>query len=94
MTDNFILDPDALLDYQRDWTDWLAAVGDTIATSTWIMPTGLTSTREERTDTTATVWIKATVDAPRNTWLRVTNRITTVGGRTDDRTFTIKIQDR
>lgn len=87
----FTKDPNSVLDYQRDWSDWLATVDDTIATSTWIVPPGLTKGAESKTDTTATVWLSGgTV----GTSYDVTNRITTAGGRTDDRTFRISIRER
>ena len=34
-------DPDAVLDYGFDWSAWLEA-GDTIVTSEWIVPEGIT----------------------------------------------------
>lgn len=89
----FVKDPDAELDYTRDWSDWLTAVGDTIDTSTWIVPEGLEigEAGETNDDTTATIWLKGgIVDVE----YEVTNRITTAGGRTDDRTFKVVIRQR
>jgi len=37
----FLKDPDAVLDYGFDWSDWLAD-GETISTSTWTVETGIT----------------------------------------------------
>lgn len=93
MTD-LIKDPDAILDYGVDWTAWLD--GDTIATSTWILPasSGLTQSNASinAAATVATVWLAGgdVVAAP---WM-VTNRITTAGGRTEDRSFLLTVRER
>ena len=84
-------DPDAVLDYSVDWSLWLA--GDAIATSQWILApdTDLEAAADTNTTTKATVWLSG--GAAGTTYL-ATNRITTAGGRTDDRTISIKVQDR
>ena len=88
---NFTKDPQAVLDYTIDWTKWLDEVGETIATRTWIVPTGLTKVTETNTTKLATVWLSGgTVE----TNYTVTNRITTVAGRTDDRSITIRVKER
>lgn len=43
MSDSFIKDPAARLDYSWDWTAWLADVGDTISSATVTVPVGLTA---------------------------------------------------
>ncbi|MCC6366857.1 MAG: hypothetical protein IT165_25325 [Bryobacterales bacterium] len=84
-----IKDPNAVLDYSVDWTRWLN--GDSIATSDWTVPVGLTEVTDTHTGTKATVWLSGgTVGAT----YTVTNRITTTGGRTDDRSFDVKIAER
>jgi len=85
----FPKDPDAILDYVIDWTAWLGA--DTIAASQWIVPSGLTKTAEENSSTTATVWLSGGSAGQRYT---VTNRITTAGGRTEDRSISIQVKER
>lgn len=85
----FEKDPTAVLDYEIDWAGgppgpWLAT-GETIVTSTWALPTGITSTSESSTGTTATIWLGA---CPAGTYL-VTNTITTSAGRTNSRTLHI-----
>ncbi len=85
----FTKDPDAELDYRRDWSKWLPE-GDTIETSTWLVPDGITSESESHDDTTATIWLSGgTVGQS----YEITNRITTTEGRTDDRTFTVAIRN-
>lgn len=88
--DTYIHDPDAVLDYARDWSGWLAS-GETIATSLWIVPEGITEGASDHTDTTTVVWISGGTGGQQ---YRITNRITTSQGRTDDRSITLYVQDR
>ena len=81
----------AVLDYTIDWTKWLDEVGDTIETSTWIVPTGLTKVTETNTTKLATVWLSGGTVGMNYT---VTNRITTAAGRADDRSITIRVRER
>lgn len=85
-------DPDAKLDYTVDWSDWLAA-GDEIATSSWIIPAGLTqaSPSPSHDGSKATVWISG---GTAGQVYIVTNRITTTGGRTEDRSFALRGQQK
>ena len=85
----FTKDPDAVLDYLIDWTRWLAS--DKIATSAWIVPSGLTNVGDSKAATTATVWLAGGTAGQSYT---VTNRITTTGGRTEDRSIIIRIEER
>ena len=87
----FTKDPDATLDYVLDWTEWLGAFGDTIATSSWTVPDGLVKVTESNTSVLATVWLSGGTDGQAYS---VTNRITTVGGRADDRTIKIKVRNK
>lgn len=85
----FVKDPNAVLDYYVDWTRWLN--GDTIATSVWTVAAGLTIANDTHTTTAAIVWLSGgTVSET----YKVTNRITTTGGRTEDRSFDVKIAER
>ena len=86
----FLKDPDAILDYSVDWSKWLAA--DQIETSAWfVSDPALETTDDSKTTTRTTVWLAGGVAGQSYT---VTNRITTAGGRTDDRSFVIQVQDR
>lgn len=85
-----IKDPNATLEFGRDWSTWLPA-GDTIVTSTWIIPTGLTKTDESNTTTTATVWLSG---GTLGQSYEITNRIVTAQGRTDDRSIQIVVLNR
>lgn len=76
--------PNADLDYTIDWTDWLA--GDTIATSTWTLPSGITKDHDTSDATSATIWVSGGVVLFS---YRLVNHITTAGGRVNDRSIII-----
>lgn len=81
-------DPDATKDYTLDWREWLA--GDRLATSNWSADAGLvvTSSAISADEQQTTVWLASgTVDA----LYSVQNRITTDAGRSDDRTFLVRV---
>jgi hypothetical protein len=48
-------DPDAVVDYRIDWSDRLN--GDTIAISTWTVPSGITKDSDTHDNTTTTIWL-------------------------------------
>jgi hypothetical protein len=82
-------DPDETLDYTVDWADALG--GDTIASSTWTVPTGITRGTDSNTATTATIWISGG-SADQN--YSLLNRITTAGGRTREQTCTLRVSTK
>lgn len=54
--------PSGTLDYRVDWSKWLDP-GDTIASATWTVPTGLTQPFPASSTTTeATVWLAGGAD--------------------------------
>jgi hypothetical protein len=89
-------DPSAVLDWGTNWSAWLGT--DTISTSTWsvtetspVGATALTLATSTHDATTTTIWLSGgALDAR----YRITNRIVTAGGRTDDRSFYVTIKDR
>lgn len=85
----FVKDPDAVLDYTGSWAAWLK--GDTILTSTWEVPTGITKDSDSHTSTETLIWLSGGT-AGESYQLR--NHITTAAGRADDRTITIKVKER
>lgn len=87
---SYIKDPNAVLDYGFDWSSWLAT-GETISTSTWVVPTGITKDSDSKTTTTTTIWLSGGTDGEN---YDVVNRIVTSAGRTDDRAITIKVRNR
>lgn len=84
----FVKDPQAKLDYKIDWSDWLDA--DTISTSTWTVPTGITGSNMSKTATTTTIWLAG---GTAGTTYSVTNHIITAVSREDERTIKIKVKE-
>jgi hypothetical protein len=82
-------DPDEVLDYQIDWSARLA--GDTISSSSWIVPDGITKNRDSATDTSTTVWLSGGTEGAA---LSLTNRIVTAGGRMMDQSVVLKIRSK
>lgn len=98
---SFLKDPQAVLDYKFDWkaltngsgeSDWLAAA-ETISVRTVTVPTGLTKDSDSITDTatSVTVWLSGGTAGQE---YAVTCHIETSAGRKDDRTVTIRVQQR
>jgi hypothetical protein len=87
-------DPNEVLDYQINWARRVQSSrtpDDTIESSTWIVPDGITSPSDTFTDTTTTIWLSGgTVDET----YELTNRVVTTEGRTMDESVTIKIKER
>ena len=90
MADPFIKDPDAVLDYQWTFASWLPS-GDTIVSATVTADTGLTLDSTSNTTTTVTAWLSGGTVGEKYS---VRCRITTAGGRTDDRTITLNCMQR
>jgi hypothetical protein len=83
-------DPDGVLDYGLDWTEWLGE--DSLASSTWVVPDGLTKpTPDSFTEFSTLIWLGGGVAG---TTYDIVNRITTAGGRTCDRTIKLKVVNR
>lgn len=85
-------DPDAVLDYQFDWSQWLQD-GETIDTSIFIVEGSATlETFDESIDGGfTTFWAR---NGAAGDVARITNRVTTNQGRTDDDTATLRIRAR
>lgn len=81
-------DSNDILDYIFDWTNFLD--GDTIQTSTWTVPAGITKVTDTKTDKKATIWLSGGTNGQTYT---VLNRIVTAGGRTKDKSFCIYITE-
>lgn len=85
----FLKDPDAVLDYEFDWSEWLAS-GETIS-STTVTVTGVTLDSSPNDSTSVVAWVSGGTDGAVAT---VACRITTSAGRTDERTITLRITER
>ena len=82
-------DPNEVLDYTIDWDGRLG--GDTIASSAWTVPAGITKDSDTMADATTTIWLSG---GTHNTKYTLENRITTEGGRTLDQSVKILIRNR
>ena len=82
-------DPNATLDYGFDWTDWLN--GDTINSSSWIIPSGLTEGSNGHNSEVTWVWLSG---GTAGQVYNLVNRIVTVGGRTEDQTITLIVKNK
>ena len=86
---SFVKDPDARLDYEVDWSEWLPS-GDTIVLSEWeVDDAALTLDGEDFNTLSAVVFAS---DGVLGSSYLVTNRITTDQGRINDKTIKIKIK--
>ena len=87
---NIMKDPDSVLDYGFDWSDWLVT-GETISTSGWEVPTGITNDSDTNTTTTTTIWLSG---GTASTNYRLVNEITTSAGRTEQRSIDISVTEK
>lgn len=90
MSNRFIQDPAAVLDYQFDWSAWLPE-GDTISEANVTADEGLEVSQLSHAGGKVTAWVSGGVVG--RTYL-LTCSITTAGGRKDERTIRITIQDQ
>ena len=83
-------DGDSVLDWAWSWQDWLSD-DETIIDHDIIVTSGqVTIDSSSEQDGVVTAWLSNA--EPRT--VRVTCRINTSQGRTDDRTITLRVQDR
>jgi len=89
---DFIKDPNAVLDYGFDWSDWLQS-GEIISSSSWINPDSITINSNSHLDTSTVIWVSGGTAGKS---YRLTNRIVTNNSpaRTEDRTLLIEVQER
>lgn len=85
-------DPDATLDFALDWSRWLLP-GDSIATATWTIPTGIT----QATPAPSILASKTIIWLSGGTLSQVYTlrcRIVTAQDRVDERSLVIRITKR
>ena len=80
-------DPDSNVDYGCDWSNWLSGA-ETITTSVWVVPAGLTGGTEANTTAATSIFLTG---GTIGTTYTLTNRVTTSAGRTDDRSMLIAV---
>jgi hypothetical protein len=92
VSDKYVKDPAARLDYSWDWSDWLADVADTIQDATVTLPDGLTASGSPVVgDTMVTQRVEG---GALNSLYRMVCQITTLGGLIDERSITLTIAER
>ncbi|MEH0586259.1 hypothetical protein QA942_20065 [Streptomyces sp. B21-106] len=92
MSDSFIKDPAARLDYTWDWTDWLAEVSDTISSATVAVPAGLTAVGAPVVD--GGLVTQRVEGGDVDGAYRLVCQIITVGGLIDERKIDLTISER
>jgi len=83
-----VKDSNEVLDYVLDWSARLDT-GDAIASSTWIVPSGITKDSDNFGGSTTTIWLSGGTDGETYTF---TNRITTDDGRTMDQSVRLRLK--
>lgn len=90
MATTFRKDPDELLDYKFDWSDWLDQT-DIIVSARGSAVPGITKSFEAFTTLDHTIWLGAgTVNNEYN----ITSSVMTQAGRTAKRTIIIRVENR
>lgn len=83
-------DPSAVLDYEINWSKWLAS-DDTLSAHTITADQGITVDSSVLATDKVTVWLSG---GTTGVTYRVACRVTTANGRTDERTIVISVKDR
>ena len=84
-------DPNEVKDYALDWGARRLAASETISSSTWIAPEGITVDSDTDTTTTTTVWLSGGTAGVHYT---LTNRVVTSQGRTYDWSITVLVAEQ
>lgn len=82
-------DPDAIDNFVFNWVVQLD--GDTISTSSFLLPDGLTSVTTSNTTTTATIRVSG---GTASSIYRITNRVVTAASRTLDKTKYVLVREQ
>ena len=80
----FTKDPTAVLDYTIDWSAWLTT--ETISTSAWEVPAGLSKITDDKTNTATTIRLDG---GTLGKTYRVRNSIVTSDGRENVQSFNV-----
>lgn len=90
----FLKDPEAVLDYQFDWSEeWLEGgePPERILTHVITVPPGMTLDKSEEADGKIAVWLSGGLGGKT---YRVECKVTTNRGRTDERSIFIDVRER
>ena len=87
---SFMKDPDSVLDYAFDWNEWLES-GESINSHVVTVDDGITKDSSSGSSTTIIVWLSGgTAGINYN----IACEIVTSGGRTVERSITIRCRER
>lgn len=86
-------DPNAVLDYPVDWSDWLPP-GDSIVDATVTAADGITVGTVDVQPQAVIAWLSGGVASSKGTKYDVNYHIVTAEGREDDRTITLVVKER
>lgn len=84
-----VKDPDGVDDYGFDWAAWLG--DETISNSIWLIPAAVSNELDSHDNTTTTIRVSGGVSGSS---YQLTNRVTSSGGRSEDRTGVLKVKER
>jgi hypothetical protein len=87
---SFTKDPVAVLDFEWDWSAWLAS-GETISEASVIATSGLTVNSSTVSGSRVSAWVSGGTAGQS---YAVKCQVTTSAGRTDARSITITVSDR
>ena len=86
----FFKDPDSILDYAFDWSDWLESA-ETISSHVITVDTGLTKDSDSESSGLVTIWLSG---GTAGTDYTVACKIVTSLSRTDERSVLIQCMER
>jgi TRAP-type uncharacterized transport system substrate-binding protein len=86
----FRKDPEAVLDFAIDWSDWLQPL-ETIVSYVITVPTGIVKDSASEASGVITMWLSG---GTAGTYYSVEVKIVTNAGRTDERTMKISVEER
>jgi len=86
----FYKDPDAVLDYAFDWSDWLTGA-EAISDYTIDADTGITVDSDAESSGIVTIWLSG---GTAGTVYAIRCEIVTDDARTDERTMMVMVQER
>lgn len=87
---SFMKDPDSVLDYAFDWSEWLES-GESINSHVITVDGGITKDSSSNSSTIVTVWLSG---GTAGTNYNIACKIVTSGGRTVERSITIRCRER
>jgi hypothetical protein len=90
MPSAFTKDPDSVLDYEFDWSSWLAS-GETISSYVVAADTGITVDSDSNDTDSVTVWLSSGTAGIKYT---VGCKIVTSASRTVERSIKIRVKER